>query len=492
MAVYRLPPVAQFQQPRDYADSRSVDAPIPATNAPLQQIVWLRRRHDYEVELQQPRRLLDTSITQSTDAPIPTTNEPLQQIVWLRRRHDYEAEEQSRHLVDTGVAASVDAPIPQPLSTVEWLRRRADYEAEQQSRHLVDTSTSASVDAPNPQPLPVVVWLRRRPDHEADQQPRRLLDVTITGSVDSPVGVLAAQLYERLFGPPPQQARGLPVDILAPAVVPDNPTGTVAQSPSTARPVSWVPYAERPTLDVSYTASVDQPPTLAAPAPQAPRSRWQGQQLPPLAIDLLAPVAGPLGAVQQVAGYQRPTAWQQWLQLEHLDTSTTASVDSPPGFFHQPPPNPTGSGSQWRQTAARYLSVPDSPQAQPQPEVYARQVAAFQAWQKSPPVAHLLPVVEAPPLQGPWQTAPYRRPTPVPPVLRPSIGALVAPPILPAPVLTPPLTTTAVIDGRIVTTATVDGQMTSTAVLDGRRGSSATVDGQNTTTATVDGRETTS
>ena len=351
MAVFRLPPVAQFQQPRVYADRRTVDAPLPATNEPLQQVVWLRRRHDYEVDQQQPRRLLHVSITASVDPPLPATNEPLQQLCWLRRRYDYEAEQQSRRLVDLGVSASVDAP---PLALRgQW------------------TPTSRST--------------------------------------------------------PGAQARGLPPDVLAPFVPPDAPTGAVVQPPSTVRPVSWVPYTARPTLDVSYTQSVDQPPTLAVQAPQEPRARWQGQQAPPLAIDLLAPTTGPLGVAQQTVGYLRVTSWQQWLQAEHVDTGVTQSVDAPPALIRLEPPPPATSGIQYRQPTARYMAQPDAPAGQAPLEVYARQVAATQAWQKSPPIAHLLPVVEAPPLTGPWQPAAYRRPVPVPPVVRQLVGALLAP-----------------------------------------------------------------
>jgi hypothetical protein len=351
MAVYRIPPVAQFQQPRAYADQRSVDVPIPQTP------------------------------------------EPLQQLLWLRRRHDYEAEQQSRHLLAVDITATT---VPPPLPTIEWLRRRFDYESEQQPRRLTDTSVSQSVDAPIPNSVPLELTIRTR------------------------------WFY--------RQPGLLPVDILAPAVTPDNPTG----APYTQwepRPPAWEQWLQARDVDTSYTQSVDSPP--GHPGQQATvKQTFTTQQARLLSADLLAPIVtpdNPTGAPSfQWVG--RPPAWEQWLQARPLPAIVTDGTVAPNAL---------------------------------QGAAYARAAAATQAYRKVPSTLFLV-TIESPPTQGPFQPAIYRRPIPPTPYRLPSTSVLVAPPVVPAPILNGTLTTTAVIDGRVATTATVDGQSSTTATTDGR------------------------
>lgn len=394
MAVYRIPPVAQFQQPRLRADVRSVDAPIPLPPGQLPRIEWLRRRHDYESEQQQPRRLLDVSVTQSVDSPIPKPPGQLLQVEWLRRRHDAEAEQAAVHLVDTSFSASVDSPIPQPLPTVEWLRRRADYESEQQPRRLIDTSVSQSVDSPIPSIVPLELPVRARWPYPAPH--------------------------------------GLPVDILAPAVVADSPTGAPFVQ-WVGRPPAWEAWLQADRLPIDYTQSVDSPPGFATQRP-ASRQTFTGQQSRLLPVDILAPVVtpdNPTGVQAQQVPYLRAPSPAYWQNRVRVDTTVSQSVDAPPGFFVQQPALRPTSLTQWHQQTPGLISSPDSPAAPvQQAAAYLRGAAALQAYQKTPSVLFLV-TVESPPTAGPFQPAIYRRPVPPTPYRLPSTSVMVAEPVAP-------------------------------------------------------------
>lgn len=294
MAVFRQPPVAQFQQPRAYADVRTVDSPIPRPPGQIPLVEWLRRRHDYECELQQPRRLLDVSVTQSVDSPIPR---PAGQ-------------------------------VPQ----VEWLRRRADYEAHQPLR-LLDVSFVQSVDSPPIPALPTVEWLRRRSDFEADQQPRRLLDLSVTQSVDSPPIALTGQwtpTAKRVAG---QQLVPLPVDITSPP--PAAYIGPPIQQLMAAPRYQWEAWAQGEKLDTSYTMSVDSPPLPLAGQWMPTAKRVAGQQAVPLPVEITSPAVVYLSppVVPLIPTPRYP--WEPWLQAKKIDTSYSMSVDSPPGIVRR-------------------------------------------------------------------------------------------------------------------------------------------------------------
>lgn len=267
----------------------------------------------------------------------------------------------------------------------------------QQPRVYPDTR---SIDAPNPQPpdgLPEYYWVRRRHCYEAEQQPRRLLDISITQSVDAPIpNAVPIKLPARSRWPYPS-ARGLPVDVLAPAVVADSPTG-------------------------------------------APSTQW----------------------------VSRPQTWEQWLQAERLPVDYMASVDSPPGFLVQRPPVRSTSLAQWHQATPGLISGPDNPPPPVQQvAAYMRTAAAVQAYRKAPSVLFLV-TVETPPLAGPFQQAPYRRPVPPTPRRVPSTAVLVIEPPPPDPTLVPPLSTSFATDGSRLTSAIDAGIRVTVSTVDGR------------------------
>ena len=418
---------------------------------------------------------------------------------------------------------SVDSPDPQPLPKVVHLRRRHDFETEQQPRHLLDVSVITTVDAPVPLPTPPVVNLRDRHEYETLQQPRRLLDVAVTQSVDSPPGLVLVQLAERAGAVVGRQARGLPVDVLAPVVVADNPTGNIVQA-LVFRPYEWQPWLQLRSLPVDITAPVVTPDNPTGNVTQAivfrsyPRESWQ--QARALDVSVTQGVDSPPGFGRQQpftppAG--RGAQWDQavpgnfdiaatvpftvqaftqpprpdrapWLQARPLDVSVTQSVDSPPGYFRHPvAPTRPGSGAQWRQAAPGQITAPDAPNPTFNPWVYARQAAETQAWQKTKPVLHLV-TVESPPLSGPYPTAPYRRPRYTPPVPMPAAAGIFAPAVAPAPILLSPLTTVAVLDGRTTSGAVIDGMAFTVGTADGQTRTVAVVDGELITVAIVDGR----
>jgi hypothetical protein len=360
-------------------------------------------------------------------------NPLLEQLVEAARRFDYESDQQTDRLVDTSYTQSVDAPLPEPpgqLPQIEWLRRRHDYEVEQQARHLLDISVTQSVDAPIPQPLVTVEWLRRRPDFEAEQQPRKLTDTSVTASVDSPTAIPPVA--------PPVRPRwnyttrpGLPVDILAPAVVADNPTGA-PYAQWVGRAPAWEQWSQAEKLHPDVMASVDAPIPNAFPPQLELRYRWNYPVAHGLPVDVLAPVVtpdNPTGA-PFTQWIPRPPAWEPWTQARKLDVSVTQSVDAPPGFFVQQPARRDQTLTQWHQAAPGLISAPaDLLPPQLQAAAYLRTAAATQAYQKQQSVLFLI-TVESPPTQGPFQPAIYRRPVPPTPYRIPSTVVLVAPPVL--------------------------------------------------------------
>lgn len=293
-----------------------------------------------------------------------------------------------------------------------------------------------SVDSPIPRPpdgLPEFFWLRRRPDYEADQQPRRLLDSSVTASVDSPIpNSVPVELTLRSRWPYPT-VRGLPVDILAPAVVADNPTGAPYQIAGLyVRPVNAAYWQNRVEVDTSISQSVDSPPVRLA-GQWTPTAKFvQGHQAVPLPVDITNLVTTPDNPTGAPFTFwiPRPPAWEQWLQARKIDTTATQSVDSPTGFLIQPPARRDLSLIPWHQAAPGVLSGPDQPPPPVlQAAAYMRAAADRQAFQKKYSAIPLV-VVESPPTQGPFQPAIYRRPVPPTPYRLPTVGVLVTPPSL--------------------------------------------------------------
>jgi hypothetical protein len=223
-------------------------------------------------------------------------------------------------------------------------------------------------------------------------------------------------------------------------------------------------------VDTSVTQSVDSPIPNSVPVEPTFRPAWRyPAQLEPLPVDITSPPpvsSVPPNVTPVPSLYLRPVSFIPYYDRPTLDTSVTQSVDSPPGFTIQEPREGAQSLIPWLQRGPGLISSPDNPNA-PTFQVYARQVAEWQAYQKFPS-AVFTASVDSPPLHGLYPMAPYRRPVPPTPYRLPPTGVLVAPPILPAPILGSILTTQAIVDGRTVTVAIIDGQTYTVEILDGR------------------------